>query len=595
MKVYLFFILTILLLGLKTQSSCQSFEFPDQHLNGKELNELAWKYYFHNIDTMKTVLDKALLLNKYDPKQLAETYNYYGVYYELKAKTDVSLEFYNKAIHIQKTHNDSSGLAFTYSNIGLLYYTLHEYEKAKINQLKSQELNLLLKDSLSLANNYLNLGIIYSYLKKGEYTTSIEHYNKAIDIYKKNNENYLLSSAYFNLAKLYIEKKEYQKALALYQKVMTLSPDNEEFYQATNFGIANIYYEQQNYTKALTHLNKATSSLEKRGIIEKLKYNYELYYNIYLKLQNSDSALYYFKKETTIRDSIFNKKIKEKLIEIELKYKIEQKDKRALELQLEKERAEINNVLAKNKIKKLYFLIIFGVIISSFIVFQLIQKTKINKTLKQKNEIISNNLKEKEILLKEIHHRVKNNLQLVSTLLALQENEIKSDELKKIIDESRQRIKTIGLIHQAIYQNDNLGNLDIKEYIEALIAMINKMGNITPIKSNIKIENIKLSIDTAIPLALIINELYTNSIKHAFNSSHKNPEITICLEEKKKILFLSYADNGKGFDIANTNKNFGSKLIKSLSRQLKAKVEEFSSDKGTTIIMNIHRYETNNK
>jgi len=203
----------------------------------------------------------------------------------------------------------------------------------------------------------------------------------------------------------------------------------------------------------------------------------------------------------------------------------------------------------------------------------------------EKKRIIEISLTEKETLLKEIHHRVKNNLQIISSLLNLQANRTDDENLKRIMNEARNRISSMALIHQKIYQSGNLSSVDFQAYIEQMAQSIdanfnNEKKNIT---QHINTNNISLDIDTSIPLGLIINELLTNSYKYAF-AGRDSGTINISLKEKNaEELELHVSDDGKGlpehFDPSTLN-SLGVKLVKGLASQVNGSVR-FESNRGT--------------
>jgi len=169
---------------------------------------------------------------------------------------------------------------------------------------------------------------------------------------------------------------------------------------------------------------------------------------------------------------------------------------------------------------------------------------------KQSEEKIKSSLQEKEILLKEIHHRVKNNLQIIISLLRLQARYIKDKEVLEIFEESRNRIKSMALIHEQLYGTENLSEVDINEYIKNLLRSLLESYKYSIQNINIELntdKDIKLKINTAIPCGLIINELITNSLKYAF-PENKNGTIFINLHKKTKDNHyeLVIGDNGVG-------------------------------------------------
>lgn len=197
---------------------------------------------------------------------------------------------------------------------------------------------------------------------------------------------------------------------------------------------------------------------------------------------------------------------------------------------------------------------------------------------KMAEELIKNSLQEKELLLKEIHHRVKNNLQIVSSLITLQSEYIKDKEGQKAFAESRNRIDTMALIHEKLYMSVDISKIDFSDYVNELVGnlFISYGINNDIIKSKIDIANVFFDINTAIPLGLLINELVSNIMKHAFPEGRKGEFlISLYLEEADKFT-LVISDNGIGFpqdlDFANT-RSLGLKLVNSLTKQLGGTIE----------------------
>ena len=171
----------------------------------------------------------------------------------------------------------------------------------------------------------------------------------------------------------------------------------------------------------------------------------------------------------------------------------------------------------------------------------------LDEKVEEKTKEISKSLEEKEILLKEIYHRVKNNLALTISLLELQEEEIQDKKTKKVLIDIQERIYTMELLHRKLYQSPNLNKISLKNYVIDLIETISKTYDKQK-KVNIffEIENIELDIETAMPYGLILNELVTNAFKYAFkNQDNPKLEIIISKQKDEKILLI-VKDSGKG-------------------------------------------------
>lgn len=225
--------------------------------------------------------------------------------------------------------------------------------------------------------------------------------------------------------------------------------------------------------------------------------------------------------------------------------------------------------------------------------------TDISEIKKIESEL-EDSLKEKDLLIKETHHRVKNNLQVISSLLNLQSEYIIDKSEKEYFRESQNRAKSMALIHELLYQSTNMGRIDFAEYVKTLVYDIYKSyrSNSEFIKLNLKLKPINLDINTAVPCGLVINELVSNVMKHAFTPEKKG-DLNINLSSYNENLVLIIKDNGIGFpssiDFKNTE-TLGLKLVNTLVDQINGKIE-ITADNGTEFKITFPevKFDNNNK
>lgn len=199
-------------------------------------------------------------------------------------------------------------------------------------------------------------------------------------------------------------------------------------------------------------------------------------------------------------------------------------------------------------------------------------------------------LKEKEVLLKEVHHRVKNNMQVISSILNLQSSYVSDDYALSLLKESQNRIKTMAYIHESLYQNKSFTSVNFSDYIATLTNNIIQSYAVSEekVKLILNLEKINLNLDNSIPTGLIVNELITNAIKHAFPSSAKG-FINVNLKSENNTVYLEVKDNGKGFDpdidFRNTN-SLGLQLVSTLIDQIEGDLKfKSEKDKGTEVLI----------
>jgi two-component sensor histidine kinase len=192
--------------------------------------------------------------------------------------------------------------------------------------------------------------------------------------------------------------------------------------------------------------------------------------------------------------------------------------------------------------------------------------------------------------MKELHHRVKNNLQIISSLLSLQSFRIKDEKASRAVREGQQRIEAMSLIHQRLYTRDNITEINIREYISDLVDSLQSAYGFGKDKINIRLDiaDELMNVDQAIPLSLIVNELVTNAFKYAFEDNQA-PELTVILKRKDGNIVLQVADNGKGVNIEEwTDKegSFGKELIQTFVKQLNGYLD-IAVNKGSQFTLSI--------
>ncbi len=196
---------------------------------------------------------------------------------------------------------------------------------------------------------------------------------------------------------------------------------------------------------------------------------------------------------------------------------------------------------------------------------------------------LANSLKEKELLLKEVHHRVKNNMQVISSLLNIQAEAADNEVFASLLGESQQRIKSMSLIHENLYQSDNLLEIDFEDYINMLANSLCRFYAVpgVTILLDIQVEDIALDIETAVPCGLILNEIVSNSLKHAFKDRDEAGTISIKFIHSGCSYVLQIRDDGVGlpedFQLANST-SMGMEIVSILTQQLDGKIRTLDGE-----------------
>ncbi|MET0634491.1 MAG: histidine kinase dimerization/phosphoacceptor domain -containing protein [Chitinophagaceae bacterium] len=351
------------------------------------------------------------------------------------------------------------------------------------------------------------------------------------------------------------------------------------------YKIGNFYMGQHNFNAARYYADRASQIHTFTG---SHLYTSHLRLKIWLLKFRIDSstgndlaAIQHFEKYTALNDSIFTAKKSNHLLHLQVEYENGKKED-ALKIK-DKDIMVLNkkNQLQDSRLKQANFIknvttcgVILLFVIMGLLYNQYRHKKQHNKVITEKNELLQHLLAEKEWLLKEVHHRVKNNLHTVICLLESQAAYLESDA-RKANEISQQRIYAMSLIHQKIYQSEDIKKIDMSVYLPELIQYLDdSFGNNQQIHFDMDIDPVELDISQAVPVALTINEAVTNSIKYAFPGNRQGT-IEITLHQTGDQVTLIIADNGIGIDNALINassNSLGLQLIKGLSRDIKALV-----------------------
>jgi len=374
------------------------------------------------------------------------------------------------------------------------------------------------------------------------------------------------------------------------EKKFNPPPYPEEFSSIAYQDLGNFYIVTKKYDKAINFLSRAMQSSNTLLVTRQR--------DICLSMYTADSALgnYLaaindFRKYKMLTDSLFSERKSHQIAELVIRYETEKKEKDIIVLNLQNKTQEAH-LLRSTRTRNL---IIVAVLLFAGVLYYL-YRTKSNNNKKmeaqqriinQKNDTLTQLVREKDWLVKEIHHRVKNNFHTVIGLLATQSQFLKNPEAINAMRESRNRIHAMALIHQKLYQSDNLSTIGMPAYINELVNSLrgsfNIQGNIHFI---LDIDPVELDLSHAIPLGLILNEAITNAIKYAFpQESAGIIEVSLKRKEGDNLL-ITIRDNGIGIPaVHKTNqKSMGMKLLKGLSEDMDATLTIYGKE-GTTILV----------
>jgi two-component sensor histidine kinase len=403
----------------------------------------------------------------------------------------------------------------------------------------------------------------------------------------------------YSVKALYYDKiNNNDQAIRYYLKALHAVNDLRRSYTyidswAVNFnnGIAAVYLKTNRIAEANIYIKKASLIIKNSKVTlgpPLLVNHYDNLYKYDVATGNYRDAVKNIEHRIKLQDSLFTADKDKQLAELNIQYETAQQEQSIKNLHnqntIQKAGLEKANIQRNITVGGTLVMLV----VSSLIYWNYRQKQAANRIITHKNELLQHLLTQKEWLLKEVHHRVKNNLHTVICLLESQAAYLENDALEAI-ESSQNRIYAMSLIHQKLYQSDDIKTIDMSEYIPELIRSLQDGFGTTNkklIEFRLNIEPINLEISHAIPLGLIINEAATNSIKYAF-PGNKQGEISISMIRVGKTLKLELADNGIGMppvDLEKEPESLGLQLMKGLSDDMDADIR-FTSNEGTQIII----------
>ncbi len=497
------------------------------------------------------------------------------------------LTMYTEQIEIRKEQRElgiNENVAFydIYANLGM-------YRKAMEHYIDNVKKTIEENDFYAQAEYYNNLG---NYLRLDESApTALSHYKKAkgyIDVFlnlitrKKSDEeieqaNLLKGIIEGNIGKCHVELKQYKEAIPhLESAINTLKKyKNKELSSEiteNSLAISECYLHLEDYEKATDFLSDNLETKTTKNLLRKNRL-FALYYD---RTEDYKNASLYLKKNIRVRDSILDNQseLRKQQLATVMGQDLAVSQTMLAEQKLALEKSRVDMMAKERNINLVLISLLFTLVGFAGLVYAYLKSIKNQRLIAEQKYIIENALVEKDSLLKEIHHRVKNNLQMVSSLLSLQTKNTRSKAAIEALEEGKSRVKAMALIHQKLYQNEDLSVIEMQSYIESLINSVQSVYKKGGHNINITVdaEGVELDIDRAIPFGLMLNELVSNSFKYAFPDNDENGKIYIHIRKiGEKEGYFEYSDNGIGLPDdtdERANSSMGIRLMNRLANQL---------------------------
>ncbi|MVM31224.1 tetratricopeptide repeat protein [Spirosoma sp. HMF4905] len=493
--------------------------------------------------------------------QLATIYNRLGITYQNLNELEPANEYFRKSIAIAEKYNDVVAICILATNISDTYVLLHKPVAA--------------------------LAFLRTIVKK----YPIPDLSSQI----------LITGQFVNA---YLPTRQYALAQPYCDRLIRLSENTERIDNETQtyaYGwLIRFFLATHQYKQAEQYLLPHRVLSEKMGSLRGLSTNHLWTFKVDSAQGNYQSAIMHYQRHKTLNDSLFTASKSKQIALLQTQFDTKKKDQdiklkgQHIELLKKQGELQLNDLNRTKTLRNVTFIVIALLLIILGLVYnryRLKQKSSAileaqQKEINDQNQSLQRLLTEKEWLLKEVHHRVKNNLQIVMSLLNTQSAYLTDEAAMLAIRDSQHRVQAISLIHQKLYQSENLSSIDMSAYIRELVEYLRDFfGTGQRIRFETHIEPVKLGVSYAVPIGLILNEAITNSIKYAF-PDNKAGQIVISFQHTGGIHYLlTIADNGIGLPVdmdSQQHDSLGLSLMRGLSDDIDGHFT-IMNDNGTLI------------
>lgn len=495
--------------------------------------------------------------HSYPPQEaeiIANLYNRIGgVYFNQEAYVKAE-KYWEIAREIAENNQQIKPLSSILNNLGEIKRLQGDWQNALPFYKKALDIKMSIQDSLGMIINLSNIGAIYTLLNQND--SAKLFYDQSYHIAQITNNPKMLMLCYTNYASYNKSKNKVHEAALWSKKNITIAQD--------------------------------------LGDLNTLLATYKQLTEIYEHQNILDSCLLFQKKWITL-SKVINQQQNEKLaLEIEAEFLINEKENELAYLK-DKSRVEQQNNQLKDYFQWASILSLFSVLIFTLMILRL--RNKKNKVLADSLAQINEKNKEKDLLLKEIHHRVKNNLQVITSLLSLQSHSIVDPTTKELFSQSQHRINSMAMIHEMLYQSNDLSKINYKSYLDQLVEkLVSSFKGINhQVKIDLDVPELFLNIDTAIPLGLLITEIITNALKYGMPDAQTG-QLTLKMQILDAPNFLlEIGDNGPGYTgdfNSQKQKSLGLRLIQQLAIQLNGSIQKDMEKSGTYYILRFQEIDT---
>ncbi len=445
--------------------------------------------------------------------------------------------------------------------------------------------------AVALARAYNSLGSLYFETK--DYDKALINYRQSLALKKEMGSPRKVLTTISNMAELYLHTEQFDSCLVLCEAYLPLSQKIDYFQIETNLAFfgAMAAAKTNHPAQARRYLAVGEKAIGKVKNTEEMPSVYQFAAQAYAHLGDYEAAYRYQKLYQTVQEANFNKEKSRIISEVEAQFETEKKEQQIAVLGKENELQNARIASDRNRLLAL----LGGLGLVGTLAFALWRNSSArkrhNEALSQTNGELNRKNHEVETLLREIHHRVKNNLQIISSLLRMQARRVSDEHTLEALRTGQARVRSMALLHQRLYQGDQLKEIPMRPYLTDLAQSLMDAYQVDDDRIQLRLDlndDITLDVDTAVPLGLIANELLTNSLKYAF-PDERSGSLVLSLKKAGDAVRLLVGDDGVGFQLVagkppTSRSSFGLELVESLAQKIKA-TPVYSNEVGAKTVL----------
>lgn len=556
------------------------------------LSQLCNEYIGSDQDKALSIgLEGLSLANKLSFKKgAAICLNRIGVIFYNRGIYDKALENYFRALKINEEIQNKRGISDNLNNLGAVYRIQKKYKEGLEYQFKALKIDEDAKDLSAIASDQNNIGNIY--FDAENYQMAVKYYGNALKAYEALSDKLNEATVLNNIGAIYFNGNEFDNAIENFSqalKIYEIIGDKLGIAIDLN-NIGQVYLNQKNYKKALDFCKRSLAIAIEIEAKDIQQYNYENLAETSEKLNDFKKAFEYQKLYSSVTNELLNAETSKQINEMAVKYESGKKEKENILLKRQTNEQQFLN----QRQKEIANFLIIGLIIFAGIGFIFYNRSRVRqkrnrnleKIVQERTAELEFKNKQKELMLQEIHHRVKNNLQIITSILRMQRYFKGTKDADEILDICIDRIKCMAILHDKLYKSKDFSEINAQDYFTELAGYVSNNYDGSA-KMVMDIIPVQMHINSLIPCGLILNELVSNAYKYAFvgNPANKSIGITFTKNEENSEYRLKIKDNGNGlspdFDI-NSQGGLGLTIVQSLVEQLDGKIN-FNSKEGLEV------------